>query len=101
MPPLCTETCARREDVWERFLAFDPVVAARAHADALKGLDLLYLEAGLKDEFGLQFGLRRLVRVLAELGVPHQHVEHEGGHFGLDRRYAEVLPRIERALRGQ
>ncbi len=99
--PFDPETCARREDVWERFLAFDPVVAARAHADALKGLDLLYLEAGLKDEFGLQFGLRRLVRVLAELGVPHEHVEHEGGHFGLDRRYAEVLPRIERALRGQ
>ncbi len=99
--PFDPKTCARRDDVWERFLAFDPVVAARAHTDALKGLDLLYLEAGLKDEFGLQFGLRRLVQVLAELGVPHEHVEHEGGHFGLDRRYAEVLPRIERALRGK
>jgi enterochelin esterase family protein len=99
--PFDPETCARRDDVWERFLSFDPVVAARANTDALKGLDLLYLEAGLKDEFGLQFGLRRLVRVLTELDVPHEHVEHEGGHFGLDRRYAEVLPRIERALRGQ
>lgn len=99
--PFEPETCARRDDVWERFLAFDPVVAAPEHAEALRALDLLYLEAGLKDEFGLQFGLRRLVQVLTDLGVPHEHVEHEGGHFGLDRRYADVLPRIERALRSE
>lgn len=97
--PFDPETCERRADVWERFLSFDPVVAAAAHVAELSALDLLYLEAGLKDEFGLQFGLRRLSRRLADLGIPHEHVEHEGGHFGLDRRYAEVLPRIDRALR--
>ena len=98
--PFDPDTCERRPEVWARFLAFDPVVAAAEHAEALSALDLLYLEAGLKDEFGLQFGLRRLVRTLTELGVPHEHVEHDGGHFGLDRRYAEVLPRLDRALRG-
>ena len=46
----------------------------------------------MKDEFGLQFGLRRLVKALTELHIPHEHVEHEGGHFGLDRRYAEGPP---------
>ena len=91
-------TCERRHDVWRRFLSFDPVVAARAHAISLKGLDLLYLEAGQKDEFGLQFGLRRLVRELEALAVPFEHVEHERGHFGLDDRYAIVLPRLVAAL---
>ncbi|MDG1049712.1 MAG: alpha/beta hydrolase-fold protein [Planctomycetota bacterium] len=99
--PFDPSTCARRADVWDRFLSFDPVVAAPDHADALRDLKLLYLEAGLKDEFGLQFGLRRLVRVLDDLAIPHRHVEHGGGHFGLDRRYAEVLPAIDHALRAQ
>lgn len=96
--PFDPVTCARRDDVWQRFLAFDPLVAASHHVDALRALDLLYLEAGTKDEFGLQFGLRQLVQRLGELDVPHEHVEHDGGHFGLDSRYATVLPRLEQAL---
>lgn len=92
--PFDPETAARREEVWERFQAFDPLVRAKGHVEELKAVRGLYLEAGVKDEFGLQFGLRQLVRELKRLGVPHQHVEHEGGHFGLDRRYVEVLPRL-------
>ncbi|MFT7167300.1 MAG: putative esterase [Paracoccaceae bacterium] len=92
--PFDPETAERREDVWQRFLSFDPVVAARDHVQELTALDGLYLEAGLKDEFGLQFGLRQLVKELTRLDVPFEHVEHGGGHFGLDRRYAEVLPKL-------
>ena len=35
--PFDPETCARRADVWARFLAFDPVEAAREHTAALQG----------------------------------------------------------------
>lgn len=96
--PFEPETCERRADVWERFLSFDPLVAAERHAQQLKDLDLLYIEAGTKDEFGLQFGARQLTHKLKELGVPFEYEEHSGGHFGLDRRYAEVLPRLTAAL---
>ena len=96
--PFAPGTGERRPEVWERWLAFDPVVACVEHADALKALDLLYLEAGKADEFHLQFGLRVLVRRLRELGVPHEHVEFEGGHFGLNARYPEVLKRVVAAL---
>lgn len=96
--PFDPATCERRHDVWRRFLSFDPVVAARVHAIALRELSLLYLEAGRKDEFGLQFGLRRLTHELKALDVPFEHVEHERGHFGLDDRYAVVLPRLVAAL---
>lgn len=96
--PFDPATCTRREDVWQRFLAFDPLVAAGRHVEALRSLDLLYLEAGTRDEFGLQFGARRLSAELERLGVPHEYAEHDGGHFGLDRRYLEVLPRLELAL---
>ena len=92
--PFDPATAARRDDVWERFMAFDPVVRAKDHVAELKAVRSLYLEAGVKDEFGLQFGLRQLVQELDRLGVEHDHVEHEGGHFGLDRRYVEVLPKL-------
>lgn len=97
--PFDPETAARREDVWQRFLAFDPLIAAKAHTKELKALDGLYLEAGLKDEFGLQFGLRQLVAELQRLDVPFEHVEHGGGHFGLDRRYVEVVPKLVAMLK--
>lgn len=93
--PFDPMTAERDEKVWARFLDFDPVRAAARHADALKALDLLYIEAGTADEFGLQFGARILVRELGALGISYEHHEHDGGHFGLDRRYAEVLPRLE------
>jgi enterochelin esterase family protein len=99
--PFDVETGERRPDVWARWLEFDPVRAAARHADTLRGLALLHLEAGVKDEFHLQLGLRVFVRELARLGVPHEHVEHDGGHFGLDRRYLEVVPRLVAALADQ
>jgi len=96
--PFDLETGARRGDVWERWLAFDPVVASERYAESLRGLELLYLEAGTSDEFHLQFGLRVLVRRLSELAVPHEHVEFEGGHFGLNDRYPGVLRRLVDSL---
>ncbi|MEZ6014131.1 MAG: alpha/beta hydrolase-fold protein [Planctomycetota bacterium] len=96
--PMDVETGERREDVWERWLAFDPLRAVATRTEALRALRLLHLEAGTKDEFHLQLGLRRLTRELTRLGVPHDHVEHDGGHFGLDSRYHVALPRLIHAL---
>ena len=96
--PMDLRTGERIEAVWDRWLAFDPVHVAEARVDALRSLELLHLEAGLRDEFHLQFGLRRLVRELERLRVPFRHEEHEGGHFGIDDRYLAVLPRVVDAL---
>ncbi|MEZ5976323.1 MAG: alpha/beta hydrolase-fold protein [Planctomycetota bacterium] len=98
--PIDLRTGARIDAVWQRWLAFDPVIACAAYPGALTALDLLYLEAGSKDEFHLQFSLRILVERLRDLGIACEHVEFEGGHFGMDRRFAEVLPRLARALHG-
>ena len=82
------------DDVWQRWLAHDPLRAAEHHVDALRGLELLHLECGLMDEFHLQWGLRRLVKRLSELEVPHRHLEHPGSHRGIDGRFGEVLPSL-------
>jgi len=96
--PIDLRTGARIPEVWERWLAFDPVVACSEYADALRSLDLLYLEAGTRDEFHLQFSLRVLVRRLQELGIPYVHEEFEGGHFALNERIPALLPRVIEAL---
>ncbi len=96
--PFDLYTGKRDEAVWQRWLAFDPVVACKERAEALRSLEWLYLECGLKDEFQLQFGLRIFAQELTALQVPFEHVEHEGGHFGLDDRYLELLPRIAERL---
>jgi len=96
--PVDLHTGERIEAVWARWKAFDPIVACRQHSTGLRALRLLYLEAGTRDEFHLQFGLRIFSRTLTELGIAHQVHEFEGGHFGMDRRYSEVLPLLTQAL---
>ncbi len=97
--PFDLATGARREDVWARWLEFDPLHAVADHAAALKGLSLLHLECGLADEFHLQWGLRRLSARLNELGVPHHHEEHPGGHRGIGERFDPLLGELAAALR--
>ena len=98
--PFDLETGERVPAVWERWLAFDPVVAAAGHADALRGLELLHVECGLRDEFHLQWAARILSRELNALGIPHDHEEHAAGHMDIDDRYGLLLPKLIAALAG-
>jgi enterochelin esterase family protein len=98
--PVTLDTCKRIDSVWERWLAFDPVQACEAHAEALRGLRLLHLECGRQDEFNLQFGMRRLAERLRSLEIPHTVEEFEGGHFDINHRYGLLLPRLIGALTG-
>jgi S-formylglutathione hydrolase FrmB len=102
--PFDLETGELVDEVWQRWLAFDPLVRLTrddaGEADALRALDLLHLECGLADEYNLQWGLRRLVRRLRELDVPHVHEEHAGGHRGIDERWTPLLGRMAEVLAG-
>jgi len=96
--PIELGTGRRLQDVWDRWLAFDPVTMIEKHADAWRSLDFLHLECGKRDEFHLQFGLRVLRERLLALDVPHDFEEFEGGHFGTDDRYLQLLPKMIDAL---
>lgn len=99
--PFDLETGERVPAVFDRWLAFDPLVACERYADALRGLELLHLECGLRDEFHLQWGLRVLSKKLRRLGVPHDHEEHEGGHMDINHRYQLLFPKLVSALNGK
>ena len=98
--PVDIETGAMDFEVFQIWRRFDPVYAVDdpAAAEALRRLDLLYLDAGDKDEHHLQLGLRRFVSRLVALEISHQHREFPGTHKGLSWRYETSLPLIVDAL---
>lgn len=94
--PMELQRGERIDSVWQRWLAFDPLHACERSKDALSRLELLHLECGLRDEFNLQWALRRLVKRLEDLEIPFEHTEHPGGHRGIDERFDVVLPALLR-----
>jgi enterochelin esterase family protein len=83
-----------RADVWARWLTHDPVALAGAHADALRALDLYFLDCGRWDEHHLQLGNRIYSRRLQALGVAHEYQEFDGGHMNVAHRYDVSLQRL-------
>jgi len=92
--PIDPTSGERVEATWRRWLEYDPLHASERFAANLRQLEWLYLEAGRGDEFHLQFALRALTGRLTELGIPFEHQEFEGGHFGLNARLTALLPQL-------
>ncbi len=97
--PFDEETGEMREDVWKRWLDWDPVYLVDKHLTALKSLKLIYLDAGLRDEFQLQFGARIFVKRLKERGVSCIHEEFDDGHMNIPYRYDVSLKAISDAMK--
>ena len=75
-------------EVWERWLAWDPVRLARARPEAVKSLRAVYIDAGNGDEYYLDLGAEAFRRVVQELGVKDVFFElFEGKHAGMVWRY--------------
>ena len=85
-----TGSCGRT--VWERWLAWDPVRMAERHADALRGLRAVYLDAGRRDQFHLDLGADAFRRELEQLGVTDVFFElFDGTHSSIEYRYPLAL----------
>jgi Putative esterase len=98
--PFEIDTGRLRDDVWDRWLAWDPVRMAPARADALAGMKRIYLDAGKSDEFYLDLGAQAFSKELAQLGVDHTLELFDGKHGGLQYRYPRALAELARALTG-
>ncbi len=96
--PFDLETGAFREEVWRRWLAWDPLRMLESRAEALRSLRLLYLDCGTRDEWSLHHGARLFTRRLRELGIAHEHEEFDDGHMNIQYRYDVSLPKLGRAL---
>jgi putative esterase len=87
------------DDVWARWLAWDPVRMVPMHADALRSLRAIYVDGGTRDEWYLELGALAFRDALAEIGVTDVACElFEAAHGGIDYRYPHGLAYLAQRL---
>jgi hypothetical protein len=87
------------DDVWAQWLDKDPVRMAPEHADALRSMRRIYLDAGRKDEYYLDLGAQAFAAELDRLGVAHTLELFDGKHGGLTYRYPGAIRELVLALK--
>jgi hypothetical protein len=87
-------------EIWERWLEKDPVRMVAKHADAMRGMRAIYIDAGRKDEWYLDLGAEAFRRALAEIGVTDVYFElFDATHMGIEYRYPVGLVYLADLLR--
>jgi hypothetical protein len=86
-------------DLWDRWLAWDPVRMVPHYADALRGLRAVWIDAGTRDEWFLDLGAEAFRAELAKIGVTDVAFElYDAAHGGIDYRYPLSLAYLARRL---
>lgn len=89
-------------ELWDRWLAWDPIRMVERHADALRSLRAVWIDAGTRDEWFLDLGAEAFRDGLAGIGVPPDRIAFElfpGAHGGMDWRYPLAVEWLARRLR--
>ena len=74
--------------VWERWLRWDPVRMVPQHAESLRKMKAIYIDAGTKDEWFLDLGAEAYRRALADVGVTDVFFElFDATHMAIEYRY--------------
>jgi hypothetical protein len=90
--PYDTATGKLIPEIWERWLRWDPVRMVEAHAEALRSMRAIYIDAGNKDEFFLDFGAEAFRRELDRIGVKDYFFElFNATHRAIEYRYPIAL----------
>jgi hypothetical protein len=90
--PFDVTTSELRPDVWEQWLAWDPVRMVPQHADALRGLRAIYIDSGKRDQYFLDLGAEAFRQALERIGVTDVFFElFDGTHSAIEYRYPLAL----------
>lgn len=96
--PFDPATGELRDDVFARWLAFDPVERVAAGVAALERLRLRYVDCGRRDEYGLDIGARVFVARCRDHGLTMRHEEFDDDHRNVGYRYDVSLPALSEVL---
>lgn len=96
--PFDTATGELRDDVFARWLAYDPVERVASGERALSALRLRYLDCGRRDEYGLDIGARIFTQRVRDLGLDVRHEEFDDDHRNVGYRYEISLPALAAVL---
>ena len=89
--PFEVETGRLVDDVWARWLELDPVRMVPGHAEEMRSMRHVYLDAGRSDEWYLDLGAQAVSRELERLGVEHKLELFDGKHGGISYRYPGAI----------
>jgi S-formylglutathione hydrolase FrmB len=97
--PFDVETSELIPEVWERWLAWDPVRMVAKHADAMRGMRAIYIDAGTRDEWFLDLGAEAFREALSDVGVTDVFFElFDAGHGSIEYRYPQALTYLAERL---
>ncbi|HZZ65441.1 MAG TPA: alpha/beta hydrolase-fold protein [Candidatus Baltobacteraceae bacterium] len=96
--PFDRETGALRDEVFARWLAFDPAEMCLRKQAELARLRLRYLDCGRRDEYGLDVGARLLAQRMRAMGLSVTHEEFDDDHRNVGYRYEISLPALAGVL---
>jgi Putative esterase len=85
--PFNVETGELDVKVFNKWLKHDPVRMIDRYISNLKKLKLIYLDAGIKDEFNLHVGARVFCDKLKKNRIKYIHEEFNDGHMNVQYRY--------------
>ena len=77
-------------EVWQRWLAFDPVRMAPTYAEALRSMRSIWIDAGTRDDYFLDVGAEAFRNQLQAIEVDNDIIRFElfdASHAGIDYRY--------------
>ncbi|TAM56378.1 esterase [bacterium] len=92
--PFDLRTGLLRDDVWARWLRFDPALTCVERIEGFRALRALYVECGRRDQYALDLGARILVERLRAHGVEVQHEEFDDDHMSVLYRHEQVYPAL-------
>jgi hypothetical protein len=97
--PYDTSTGELQPEIWERWLAWDPVRMVPGHADALRSLKAIYIDCGSRDQFYLDLGAEAFRRALERIGVTDVFFElFDATHTAIEYRYPLALKYLAERL---
>jgi enterochelin esterase-like enzyme len=96
--PVNLQTGELIPDVWERWMAHDPIYKIDSSLDQLRQLRLLYLDCGDRDEYLLHHGARLFSKRLNDYQIPHIYEEYPGGHRNTEHRLEHSLKAISESF---
>ena len=68
------------------------------YRSALRGMRLVFLDAGTRDEYCLDLAAQQLAARLRAIGAPVVHEEFDDGHMNTAYRFDRSLPLLGQAL---
>ncbi|MBO3738893.1 alpha/beta hydrolase [Actinoplanes flavus] len=88
--PFDPRTGQLKPELWERWLAWDPIRMIDRYADELRSLRAVWIDAGTRDEWFLDLGAEAFRDGLRRIGVPEEKIAFElfpAKHGGIGFRY--------------